>query len=218
MPAVEAVVIAAAGVGSRLGLGMPKCMIEIDGKTVLSRMIEVLAPHVPTVHLVVGYREEMVIDHCARYHRDVVIVRNPDYRTTNTAYSHSRGAHHLRGKVLYLDGDLVFSPRSIKAFINRASDVDVLVGITSAKSENAVMVDSKVDGDDLIIRGFSREVRGEYEWANVVSGPSDLLAGATGYVFERLAERLPLHGQVLDLSEIDTASDLNATRDFIARL
>lgn len=218
MPAVEAAVIAAAGVGSRLGLGVPKCMIDIDGKTIISRLIHALSPHVPTIHLVVGYREEMVIEHCARYHRDVVIVRNPDYRNTNTAHSHSRGARHLRGKVLYLDGDLVISPLSIKSFIDRAAEVDVLVGVTPAKSENAVMAVSRTDENQIIITGFSREVPSDYEWANVVSGPSDLMSEANGYVFERLTDLLPLRGHLLDLSEIDTASDLEATREFVARL
>ena len=90
MQDVKSAVIAAAGLGSRIGMGVPKCMIEKEGITILTRLITTLRPHIPFIHLVIGYREEMVINYCSIHHRDVVLVRNPDYRTTNTAYSLSK--------------------------------------------------------------------------------------------------------------------------------
>mgnify|MGYP003131060655 FL=1 len=63
MQVVEGAVIACAGLGSRLGLGLPKCLIEVDGKTILTRLIESLRPHVSRIHVVIGYREELVADY-----------------------------------------------------------------------------------------------------------------------------------------------------------
>lgn len=196
-------------------MGMPKCMIEIESQTLLSRLIARLEPHVAAIHVVVGYREEMVMEYCARHHRDVVIVRNPDYRTTNTAHSLSLGARHLHGKVLYLDGDLLLCPQSLAAFFEAARSREILVGLTDAKSENAVFVTGENDGSSFRIDGFTRDVPHPYEWANVVAGPSDLMHGAAGYVYERLAEHLPLKGHVLDLSEVDTPADLDAAKAFV---
>ena len=112
MPDLDCAVIAAAGMGTRIGLGMPKCMIEIAGKTLLTRLIEGLRPHVRTIYVAVGYREDMVIDFCARHHRDVVLVRNPEYRDTNTATSAAKCVRHTRGKVMTLSG--VYSVRVSK--------------------------------------------------------------------------------------------------------
>lgn len=85
-------------------------MLELGGITLLTRMIRLLESHISRIHVVVGYREDMVIDHCARYHPQVVLVRNPDFRTTNTAQSLALGALHLTGKCVFLDGDLVINP------------------------------------------------------------------------------------------------------------
>lgn len=210
MQTIGSAVIAAAGLGSRIGMGMPKCMIEIDGVTILARLLTALRPHVPVIHLVVGYREEMVIEYCARDHRDVVLVRNPDYRITNTAYSFAKGARHLTGKVVYLDGDLIISPDSLGSFLNASRDKEILVGVTNAKSENAVFVEGNEAGKFVEISGFTRENPCQLEWANVVAGPCDLMSGAGGYVFERLKEHLPLDGYMLDLAEVDTTDDLNS--------
>ena len=72
MSALGGAVIAAAGLGSRLGHGLPKCMLEIDGRTVLSRLVDAIRPHTDRIHVVVGYREEMIVEYCALYHRDLV--------------------------------------------------------------------------------------------------------------------------------------------------
>ena len=196
-------------------MGMPKCMIEIEGRTVLSRLISNLEPHVASIHVVVGYREEMVMEYCARHHRDVVLVRNPDYRTTNTAHSLSLGARHINGKVLYLDGDLLLCSRGLANFLEAARSREILVGLTDAKSENAVFVRGEGSLESFRIDEFTRDVPDAYEWANVLAGPPDLLHGAQGYVYERLAEHLPLEGRVLELAEVDTPADLDAAKAFV---
>jgi choline kinase len=92
-------------------------MLEIDGRTILSGLVETLEGLVPRIHVVVGYREELIVEHCARYHRSVVIVRNPEFRTTNTARSVALGARGILRKALFLDGDLVISPESLRGFV-----------------------------------------------------------------------------------------------------
>lgn len=218
MQDVTNTVIAAAGLGSRIGMGMPKCMIEIGGTTILTRLITSLRSHFPIIHLVIGYREEMVIKYCLTHHRDVILVRNPDFSTTNTAYSLSKGSQHLSGKTLYLDGDLLISPESLTKFLAASRGRKILVGLTDAKSENAVFVHGDVSGDIINISGFSRNEQSNLEWANVVVGPNDLMRGAPGYVFERLIEHLPLEGHMLELAEVDTSDDLIAARCFANQL
>ena len=218
MQVVTSAVIAAAGLGTRIGLGMPKCMIEIEGTTILTRLIASLRMHVSVIHLVIGYREEMVIKYCATYHRDVVLVRYPHFLTTNTAHSLSMGAQHLSGKTLYLDGDLLISPESLGKFLSAARKRNILVGVTDSKSENAVFVHGKKDGDSISISRFSRNNKSKLEWANVLVAPNNLLRGAQGYVFERLTEHLPLDGHMLTLAEVDTFDDLSAARHFAIQL
>ena len=217
MHPVEGAVIACAGLGSRLGMGLPKCMIEVGGRTVLSRLIDSLRPRVPRIHVVVGYREELIIDYCAMNHRDVVIVRNPHYRETNTAHSLVLGSVGFSRKVLYLDGDLIIDDAALHRFIARAADVELLVGITEAKSAQAVFVTTRTrSGDVNEVLRFHRESSSEYEWANMFVGAPRILRPGTRYVYECISTLLPAHAQDVKLFEIDTPEDLETANAGVA--
>jgi len=190
-------------------------MLEIDGRTLLTRLVNALRPHVPRIHVVVGYREELIIEHCALHHRDVIIVRNPDFRTTNTAQSMRLGAMGAPGKVLFLDGDLLISEASLAGFIARANAIPMLIGVAPTRSEQAVCVTL---GAENQVTGFTRSEQHPFEWANVVSGPASVLDDATGYVFENLATFLPLPSFELNLREVDTPADLDVASAFAASL
>lgn len=208
MSAVGGAVIAAAGLGSRLGHGLPKCMLELGGRTILSRLIEDVQRHTDRVHVVVGYREELVIQHCAQHHRDVVLVRNPDFRTTQTIHSYRLGARGLPDAgVLFLDGDFVLAPGTLDAFL-AGRDHDLLVGVTPASSEHPVYAALGSGKDGAAVLQFSRQEPGPYEWASVLVAPPALLEGHDHFVYEALEPHLPLPSQVVELAEVDTAADL----------
>jgi choline kinase len=193
-------------------------MLELGGKTLLSRLIETLEEHVGRIHVVVGYREEMIINLCSKLHRQVAIVRNPEFRTTNTVQSMALGAQSLHEKTLFLDGDLIIEPVSLRDFIGVAAKYEILAAISPSRSENPVNVDldeKAAPAGRTLIRSFTREHGRKFEWANAVAGPARMLDHAKGYVYEKLEENLPLHAAVLDLREIDTASDLELAREFV---
>jgi choline kinase len=208
---VEGAVIACAGLGSRLGMGLPKCMIEVGGRTLLSRLIDQLRPHVPRVHVVVGYREELITDYCALHHRDVVLVRNTDFRSTNTAHSLMLGSVGFSRKVLFLDGDLIIESASLDRFLERAALVDHLLGVTRAKSSEAVFVSTKLGphNESLEVQRFHREPPSPFEWANLFSTSPALLMEGDRYVYECLERHLPMSAEEVNLYEIDTPDDLS---------
>lgn len=215
MSTVKNAVIAAAGLGSRLGHGLPKCMLEINGKTLLSRLINSLEKYVENIHVVVGYREDLVINHCANHHRNVVIVRNADYRTTNTIDSMQLGSRGLIGKTIYLDGDLIINEKSLLNFLSKAKGKNLLAAFTTSRSENSINVDIDNYGNDFFIKKFTKDKSYLYEWANVVVANEKSFNGASGYVYEKLEESLPLSAAFLELREIDTAKDLEEAILFV---
>ncbi|MBT3343969.1 MAG: phosphocholine cytidylyltransferase family protein [Gemmatimonadetes bacterium] len=87
-------VILAAGAGTRLRpltASCPKCLVGIDDLTLLDHQILALvAAGVDVVHLVVGYRSQMVRDHCEdgdRYGVRIRYVDNADWERTNSIFS-----------------------------------------------------------------------------------------------------------------------------------
>lgn len=201
--------IAAAGLGSRLGHGLPKCMLEIEGRTILSRLLETVSLQTDRIHVVVGYREELVIDYCATHHRDVVIVRNPDFRTTNTITSMAMGSRGLSGQLLFVDGDTVIEHSSLAAFVAAGQSSEILVGVAPARSDDSVYVTlTNREEGPLRVTAFHRDQPSDYEWANILLAPQRVIAEKTGYVFEALEPLLPLPVTEVNLAEVDTEQDL----------
>lgn len=214
MPSVGGAVIAAAGLGSRLGHGLPKSMVEVGGRTILSRLIEEVEQHTERIHVVVGYREELIIQHCALHHRNVVLVRNPDFRTTQTIHSYRLGSRGLPpSSTLFLDGDCILAPGSLGGFLAAATGEDTLVGVTPAGSEHPVYA-ATADGPhgSRVVR-FSRDDAAPYEWASVLVAPPTLLEDHDDFVYEALTPHLPLPTHVVELAEVDTAADLDAAQE-----
>lgn len=214
---IEGAVIACAGFGSRLGMGMPKCMIEVGGKSILSRLIETLQPLIENIYIVVGYRGDLITEYCSKYYPEVIIVENPDFSHTNTAHSIRLGAAGMENKVLFLDGDLVIEPSSLRDFIQLANKFPLLIGVTPAKSSQAVFVTlDEVDKESPPrISAFHRELATAWEWANVFAGSPSLLKEGAGYVYECIEPFLPAPSFLINLCEVDTPEDLHMAKEWI---
>lgn len=222
MSNVDNLVIACAGVGSRLGMGMPKALLEVGGQTLLARLLR--ATHkVPHVRVIVGFQEEAVIDEAFRVRDDVVIVRNPAFLSTSTLTSLAHGAEGLRGKTIFMDGDLVIEPDEFERFRALAGQMDHLYGHCPARSDEPVY--AHLAANARHITAFSRSEPSEREWASVFCGDPAMLFGErpildqrSGSVFEYIAANLPLPAAPIEVAEVDTPSDLERLRQQLARL
>lgn len=207
--------IAAAGLGSRLGLGLPKCLALVDKRPILEHQLALLK-HIPDVRLVVGYREHDVIPLAFQLRPDIIIVRNPSFRTTTTQHSYWLGAEHLTGPCLYLDGDIIFEPNTFAGFLAAAAaTTSPLIAVTPAKTEQAVFV---TVNDAFEATAFSRASRSPWEWANLALLPPSLLEKNGGDVFARLAHFTPLAARAVDCYEVDTENDLAQAEQFAREL
>ncbi len=219
MQTAQHVVIAAAGLGSRLGHGKPKCLVEVAGRSILEWQLDLMRD-VPDVRVVVGYLEHEVIEAAFKIRSDITIVRNPAYRTTTTQQSYWLGSRYLTESCVYLDGDIIFERASFQAFLRSAATQAPLIGVTEAKTEQAVFAATEASGDEggLSVTGFSRTERSLWEWANVACLPPGMLEENGRDVFSRLALHTPLPAQAVVCCEVDTESDLTQAREFVVRL
>ncbi|WP_244246912.1 NTP transferase domain-containing protein [Nocardioides euryhalodurans] len=183
-------------------------MVEVGGRTILSRLIEEVERQTDRIHVVVGYREELIIQHCALHHRNVVLVRNPDFRTTQTIHSYRLGARGLPGPALFIDGDCLIAPGALGSFVEAARGHRSLVGLTPASSDHAVFAAVREGDRGTEVVGFDRATPEAQEWASVLITPADVLEGHENFVYEALAEHLPLPAATIELAEVDTTADL----------
>ena len=85
MARVKHVVIACAGFGSRLGKKMPKCLVQVKGRTLLSYLLE-MTQEIEDVRVVVGFHAEDVIAEALRCRPDVKIVSKRKYGVDHRRY------------------------------------------------------------------------------------------------------------------------------------
>ena len=154
------VVVLAAGLGSRLGRPLPKCLTRLrDGRTILERQVSAvrasLGPDVP-ITVVVGFMAESLM---AAAPPGVGFVRNDDFAVTNTAKSLLAALTQIPdGGVLWLNGDVVFDSAVLDPGRQQMHDQQTLVWVnTEAVAEEEVKYTLDADG---FIRELSKTVVG----------------------------------------------------------
>ena len=216
MSSVKNVVIAAAGMGTRLGFGKPKCLISVNGRTILEYQLDLLK-NVENVFLVVGFCEEDVMDFAQKIRRDIIFVRNTDFQRTKTLESFHTAAKIIDGTAVFMDGDMIIEPASFAEFLSAANQSNELtIAVSQRISDDPVYCDVAQSADKLTIRGFSYAEKSSFEWANVVSMPANLMTGGNTHTFEHLKNFLPAAAKIIDRLEVDTPEDLTYAEKFLA--
>ncbi|MEO7218464.1 MAG: NTP transferase domain-containing protein [Gemmatimonadaceae bacterium] len=121
----------AAGRGTRLGsltAETPKCLLQINGRTLLDYQLDALASAgVDDVTIVAGFMADAVVRRVANRCRVVI---NEQYATSNSITSLHLAAPHLRGNAFLLqNGDVLYQ-------------VGIIRRLLAALGDNACLVDS----------------------------------------------------------------------------
>jgi len=201
---IKTAVICAAGLGSRLGLDMPKCLVEIGQHRLVYYLLQLLEDF-EDVRIVVGFKENEVMEYVKRIRKDVIFVRNPDYQTTTNAYSLYLGSKDLKEPYLTIDGDMIVDKDSFKKFITACKEGENLIGLTRAKTDDAVFV--RMEEGNMVTE-FSREKISDLEWSGISYFSNIQVSKDGNYVYQELESHLPIRGEMIECYEIDTPSDL----------
>lgn len=165
-------IILAAGEGTRLRpytLDRPKCMVEVDGVSLLDRQLAVLATEAITpVILIGGYRIEML------KRPGVEIRENPRYAETNMVWTLFCAEDDLEGDVLLCYGDIVYSHDILQNLLNSKAEISVAIDLDwesywRARNENPLddAETLKLSSDGQILEIGQRptsmkEIEGQY--------------------------------------------------------
>ena len=199
MSFTKSVVLSCAGIGSRLGLGQTKALININGKTLIRHQLELLKD-VDDLRIVVGYQAHDIVKEVLKYRKDVIFVYNHNYFETKTGASYFLGAKDANEYVIEWDGDLLVHPNSIKKILMQEGE---FVCYTNCASEEPVFVRTDENGSVL---SFSRKA-GTYEW----TGPACLKRSNIHYssenVYNQIEPYLPISGLKIEAYDLDTYED-----------
>ena len=150
-------VILAAGTASRLRPlteHTPKCLLKVNGKTLLERTLDNFISNGITEFLIVtGYLQEMIRDFVAKNYPalNVKFLYNKDYATTNNIYSLFLAEEFARGNDFILsDSDILFSKDIIAALL-ADKNPDVLAMNRHELGEEEIKIISDADRNVLEI-------------------------------------------------------------------
>ena len=100
----------------------PKCLLDIKGKTILERQVATLNEcNVKDIALVRGYKKEAITLPNIRYYD------NDHYEETGDLYSIFCAENELKGRCLFLYGDIVFETAVLEKLLKSPADIALVV-------------------------------------------------------------------------------------------
>lgn len=195
----KSVVISCAGIGSRLGLGLTKALVQINGSSLISWQLK-LFKDVKDVRIVIGFQGGEIIQEVRKYRDDVIFCYNHRYFETKTGASYYLGARHANLETLEWDGDLLVHPDDVEKLLATSGE---FICYADKTSDDAVFVQTNEKGDVLC---FSRE-QGDYEWTGPACMDKQHLTYSTQNVFNMFEPLCPMRGIKVRAYDIDTYND-----------
>jgi len=175
--------ILAAGMGRRLG-GLThdktKAMVEVNGKTLIARMLEAIAGAgirrtiIVTGHGAAGLRA-FVDKNCGDL--DIVFVDNPLYETTNNIYSLWLARNHLEADdTLLLESDIIFEPEVLREVVQSpARNLAVVAKFEPWMDGTVTILDADENIVDIVPKGLFKwaDADNYYKTVNIYKFSSD---------------------------------------------
>lgn len=195
------IIICCAGMGTRLGIGSTKALVDVCGKSLIIRQLEQMNNY-DDIRIVIGYQAGRVIDAVNQFRKDIMFVFNYDYRDTGEAESLSKALIGLRKYTVVIDGDILMNSDDFHSFMDYP---DECLGICSINSDEPIYV--IVDGNMDVV-GLNEE-SGTHEFSCLVKVLSERIRFQKGQrnVYEMLRPLLPIHSVSLRARDIDTPDD-----------
>ena len=147
-------IILLAGMGSRLAeltASTPKSLLPIGHSNTLEHMIRKLIKHdVRSIVVVCGHLQAEIESYLQQTFPllEVTIVRNPDYRITNTGYSLLLAREQLEGQTfIKLDGDVIFDEEILARLVAAGDGWSYACVDRTAVDEEVIKVRCDTDGN-----------------------------------------------------------------------
>lgn len=195
----KSVVISCAGIGSRLGLGLTKALVQINGGSLISWQLR-LFKDVEDLRIVIGFQGSEIIEEVRKYRQDVIFCYNHRYFETKTGASFYLGARHANNEIIEWDGDLLVHPDDVKMLLSIKGEY---ICYGDKTSEETVFVRTNDKGEVI---SFSRE-SGDYEWTGPACMAKRNLSYNSNNVFNMFEPLCPMRGIKVRAYDIDTYND-----------
>lgn len=192
------VIICCAGMGTRLGIGTTKALVDVNGEPLIIRQLKLLDDF-DDIRVVVGFDAERVINAVKEFRKDIMFVFNYEYEHNGPADSLRKALLRTRKYVITLDGDTIMNPRDFERFAEFPNECIAVAENASGETISAMVQNGMVE--------VLSKKPGNMQWSGITKVRADKLMGASSYVYETLTPYLPMTAFPLRLKEINTPKD-----------
>lgn len=199
------VIICSAGMGTRLGIGTTKALVNVSGKPIILHQLDSLK-QIGDIRIVVGFQAERLIEVVNKERKDIMYAFNYDFKNTGQAESLSKALIGLKKYTVIVDGDALYNPKDLMALLSYDGEC---IGTCTIYSEEPIYANTT--------HGFVtelNEIKGELEYSCIVKVLSDRLEKSKGQMYELLNKLLPIHSIPVRTRDIDTPDDYNGLVDW----
>ena len=174
----SAVILAA---GQRPDFEIPVAFLEIEGKPIIERTIEILfANGINNIIIVTGYKSEY-FDELAKKNPKIKLTKNKNYRHTGTMKSLATAKEFIDGDFLLLESDIIFEEKAIKKLLQ------------NKKRDCMIITNESGTGDEAFIEirnGYIYNMTKDIHQLNKIDGEMIGLSKISYDVFKKMLELL----------------------------
>lgn len=120
-------IIIAAGMGSRLNPltnDKPKCMLELNGKTLLQHQIDALrGAGIDRIAVIKGYKKEKI------NYSDLIYYHNDNYENNNILHSLFYAEEEMNDEFIAAYSDIFYTKDIVKRLLESKEDISIVVDI-----------------------------------------------------------------------------------------
>ena len=149
--------VLAAGIGSRISdlTNEPKCLLRVNGKTILEWQLEALLfCGVKKVFIITGYKDSLIQNVALQFKNrlEINFIFNNFFDSMGNAYSLYLGLKYIKTSILIFDADLIYDKEILYDFINTDARNLVLVGNCTPDDVECTKV---LTDSEAIVRQFA---------------------------------------------------------------
>ena len=166
------VVILVAGRGTRFRDQKPKCLVDINGISLLEWTISLIREinnDIP-IKLVTGHKSELIKEHmCNVNYNNLEIIHNINYENDQNILSAHTGMKDVKTDVLILEGDCIFNRAAMETLVGsvgKNKNIIFTKGKANLKRKNAI-IKSDLDGKFEKYLIGNKNIESNKNWTNM---------------------------------------------------
>ena len=163
-------VILAAGQGTRLNKNLPKCLIEINGVTLVERQVAIFkSVGIKNITVVIGNGGVWTPEHHKLINniKGIIVIINKRSIGTQSPYSLYLGIKDINDSIIVIDGDIVLEESTIRA-LSEIEDKSILLAKWNEDGTGSKVIFEENKKKSYILTQMSDQIISEYVYAGVI--------------------------------------------------